>query len=514
MSLEHPQGFSADTQVVCNLLSVDGCHDPDVVALNAVSASLASSDIPWGGPVGAVRVGCVDRRKVVVSPTRKEMAESSLNLLVTGDARGHVVMLEAEADNLDRAVFLDAVEAGLESCSIIAKQIRRLFRDMAKRSSTSSSGTSAEEEKVSELRQEVDLLCRQKVRAIFWDDSHDKISRDHATFEVRNAAAEALASKGATYAQVNECFGQMCRELVAELVLDEGRRVDGRGTEGLRRINCETGLHSPLHGSALFQRGQTQVLCTVSLDSIESSLKSDAVSVLTGALKEKNFFLHYEFPPYATNEIGRAGGGASGRRELGHGALAEKALRAAIPKDYPFAIRLTSEVLESNGSSSMASVCGGTLALLDAGVPLAHNVAGVAVGLVSRRREGEEETMDYQPLLDILGLEDFLGDMDFKMAGTKEGITALQTDVKLPGIPLAVVREATNLGGKGLQVILKIMSGCRSTPRTDNANLPMTEVLDVPRHKRGKFVGPGGINLRRITSETGARATQLEEGKV
>lgn len=244
--------------MVCNLLSVDGSHDPDVVALNAASASLAASDVPWNGPVGAVRVGHVAGRGVVVSPTRRDMAGSALNLLVSGDAEGRVLMLEAEADDLDRALFLEAVEAGLESCSSIARSIRDLFADVRKRE------VLEVQEIPEELRRAVHLLCRQRVKAIYCDYSHDKTSRDVAAFAVRDSAIESLAQEfGGVpnfYALVNDCFGKLCRDLVSELVFDEGKRVDGRGRLELRPISCEADLHPPLHGSALFQRGQTQVI--------------------------------------------------------------------------------------------------------------------------------------------------------------------------------------------------------------------------------------------------------------
>jgi len=252
------------------------------------------------------------------------------------------------------------------------------------------------------------------------------------------------------------------------------------------------------------------VMCTVSLDSVESALKTDAVSAMvghgSGGVREKNFFVHYEFPPYATNEIGRT---TVGRRELGHGALAEKGLRAVIPKDFPFTIRLTSEVLESNGSSSMASVCGGTLALLDAGVPLSAPAAGVAVGLVQTGPDSRRGAV----LLDILGLEDFLGEMDFKMAGTRTGVTALQADIKLAdGLPLEVIREAADVGHKGVAKILDIMAEQGlAAPRTDKTNLPVNETLEVQAHKRARFMGPGGLNLKRLTSETGVQVTSSYE---
>jgi len=500
-----PKAFGLETQIVCNMLCVDGqgCR-PDVAALNAASAALAASDVPWRGPVGAVRVGR-DRqsRELLLNPSRRQRASSDLDVIVAGDRRGRVVMLEAEADNVHRDDFLLAVQHGLDACRVIAATIQDELATEHKRELPPTSTAT------DELRQSIDLMCRQRVMAIYCHDQHDKISRDRAVFAVRD---EVLASLRQSQANVDsghffECFNQMCRSLVASLVLDNGRRVDGRAVDQMRELSCEADLHQPLHGSALFQRGQTQVMCTVALDSKMAALKADPVSELTGAVKEKGFFLHYEFPPYATNDIGRTG---IGRRELGHGALAERALRPLVPADHPFTIRLTSEVLESNGSSSMATVCGGTLALLDAGVPLTAPAAGVAVGLVAETND-EGDIRRHQVLLDILGLEDYLGDMDFKMAGTEDGVTALQADIKLPGIPFEVVRDATFMAGCGIGQLLGVMRRCRPRAREDKTNLPVAVEMELPPHKRAKLVGPGGINLRNITSETGARLSQSEE---
>ncbi len=346
-----PKGFGQDTQLVCNLLSVDAdASAPDIVALNAASAALAVSDIPWNGPVGAVRVGCVDSSHIVINPSRKQMARSDLDLIVTGDVHGQVVMLEAEANNLDWVLFLEAVERGLKGCAEIARAI-------AEAATTVKREMPPPPDIPEGLVRDFELLCLQKVRGIFCDTSHDKVSRDRAIFEVRDDAIAALRIDYPTVVDLSifhEIFNRLCRNQISQLALEERIRVDGRDFRQLRPVTCETDLHRPLHGSALFQRGQTQVFCTVSLDSLESALKSDPVSVLTGAVKEKNFFLHYEFPPYATNDIGRT---VIGRRELGHGALAEKALRSVVPKDYPFTIRLTSEVLESNGTIVLHGIC-------------------------------------------------------------------------------------------------------------------------------------------------------------
>ena len=340
-----PKGFGLETQLVCNLLAVDSEHDPGVVAINAAAASLALSDIPWSGPVGAVRIGCV-QSKMVVSPTREDMAKSDLNLVIAGDRQGNAIMIEAEANNITDSLFLDGISCGLENCALIAQQIHSFSQDVVKRE------LPPVLEIPSELIRDFELMCAQKVRNLFHDTTHDKTSRHIATFKIRDEAVEALK---VTYNNFDnsvfyECFNRLCRNEMSRLILDENRRVDGRDLNSLRAISCESDLHKPLHGSALFQRGQTQVFCTVSLDSVESALKTDPVSVFTGAMKEKNFFLHYEFPPYATNDIGKT---AFGRRELGHGALAEKALKYVVPKDFPFTIRLTSEVLESNGKNLM-----------------------------------------------------------------------------------------------------------------------------------------------------------------
>lgn len=310
---------------------------------------------------------------------------------------------------------------------------------------------------------------------------------------------------------LNEAFTSVVKEAFRQQVLTKEQRFDGRSLTALRDISCQIDLFQPLHGSALFQRGQTQVLCTVAFDSLLSVLRSDPVSVITGGMKEKNFMLHYEFPSYATNEIGRSG--PTGRRELGHGALAENALRPLVPKDFPFTIRLTSEVLESNGSSSMASVCGGSLALMDAGVPISAAAAGVAVGLVTvPDPERSYELADYRLLTDILGIEDYLGDMDFKMAGTKKGITALQADIKIPGLPLKVVMEAIQQATEGKSEVLKIMNEVISKPRTlKKDNWPVSERLEVPVHQRARFVGLGGHNLKKLTAETGVQLSAIDD---
>uniref|UniRef100_A0A7N6BJF0 polyribonucleotide nucleotidyltransferase n=1 Tax=Anabas testudineus TaxID=64144 RepID=A0A7N6BJF0_ANATE len=494
-----PPGYFYDTQILCNLLAVDGVNDPDVLAINAASAALALSDIPWNGPIGAVRVGMVDG-ELLINPTRAEMTSSSLNLIVTGGPSSQVVMLEASAENVLQQDFCHAVKVGVKHTQQIIQAIQQLAREQKVTKRTPVKVFSAPTNMVEHVRQ----LASDRIYAVFTDYTHDKISRDEAINKVRLETEEQLKEKfpQAEPFEVIESFNTVSKEIFCNLVLNEYRRCDGRELTALRNISCNVDLFKPLHGSALFQRGQTQVLC---------SLSSAINCLVFYGVKDKNFMLHYEFPPYATNEIGKMGG--LNRRELGHGALAEKALRPVIPKDFPFTIRVTSEVLESNGSSSMASACGGSLALMDAGVPISSAVAGVAIGLISKvNPDKPSEMTDYRLLTDILGIEDYLGDMDFKLAGTNKGITALQADVKIPGLPLKVVMEAIQQATVAKREILGIMNKCIAKPReARKENGPVVENVRVPVSRRARFVGPGGYNLRRLQAQTGVTISQVDE---
>ncbi|XP_064622830.1 polyribonucleotide nucleotidyltransferase 1, mitochondrial-like isoform X2 [Lineus longissimus] len=393
-----PAGYFYETQLVCNQLAIDGHHDPDVVSINAASAALCLSDIPWNGPVGAVRVGFIDN-EVVINPTRRELAASQLNLVLTGTSKDKVVMLDASADNLLPEDFKKAISIGLHHTQSIVKKLEQLQQEYGrdKRTFEPVVMTVAEE-----VMQATESLASARIKDTFTDFKHDKFSRDNAISKIKTDVMDKLKENFPDVDPnlLSESCNTLTKNIFRNLILNDSVRCDGRKLTDLRNISCEKDLYKPLHGSALFQRGQTQVLCTVTFDSIDSAFKNDPISVLTGGMKEKNFMLHYEFPPYATNETGRPGG--LGRRELGHGALAEKAIRPVVPGDFPFTIRLTSEVLESNGSSSMASVCGGSLALMDAGVLLSEAVAGVAIGLVSRSQENSTELAEYKILTDLL----------------------------------------------------------------------------------------------------------------
>ncbi|XP_026987508.1 polyribonucleotide nucleotidyltransferase 1, mitochondrial isoform X3 [Sagmatias obliquidens] len=464
-----PAGYFYDTQILCNLLAVDGVNEPDVLAINGASVALSLSDIPWNGPI---------------------------------------VMLEASAENILQQDFCHAIKVGVKYTQQIIQGIQQLVKEIGVTKRTPQKLFVP----LPEIVKHAHKLAMEKLYAVFTDHEHDKISRDEAVNKIRLDTEEQLKEKfpEVDSYEIIESFNVAAKDVFRSIILNEYKRCDGRDLTSLRNINCEVDMFKILHGSSLFQRGQTQVLCTVTFDSLESSIKSDRIITAINGIKDKNFMLHYEFPPYATNEIGKVTG--VNRRELGHGALAERALYPVIPKDFPFTIRVTSEVLESNGSSSMASACGGSLALMDAGVPISSAVAGVAIGLVTKNNPDKGEIEDYRLLTDILGIEDYHGDMDFKIAGTTKGITALQADIKLPGIPIKIVMEAIQQASVAKKEILQIMNKTISKPRASRKeNGPVVETVQVPLSKRAKFIGPGGYHLKKLQAETGVTISQVDE---
>ncbi|XP_022818079.1 polyribonucleotide nucleotidyltransferase 1, mitochondrial [Spodoptera litura] len=500
-----PQNYFFDTQIVCNMLAVDSTNPPETVAINAASAALALSDVPWNGPVGAVRIGQIDN-EVIINPTRKDLQKSILNLVVAATNRNLVVMMEGSAQDILQQDLLKAIKLGTKEAQLIVRGIEKLQKTHGKMKRAY--------ETPAPLRQEivdaVSTLSSMKIREILSDYSHDKISRDNAISELRQTVLNQLRETEADVTQLQDCFNNNLKKIFRDMIFETDVRCDGRHLDELRKISCQVSLYEPLHGSAVFQRGQTQVLCTVAFDSPESALKMDTLTMLTSGIKEKSFFLHYEFPSYATGEVGRTG--APGRREAGHGALAERGLLPVVPHQ-PYTVRLTAEVLESNGSSSMASVCGGSLALMDAGVALAAPAAGVAIGLVSRPdQQGQIE--DYRILTDLLGIEDYMGDMDFKVAGTKKGMTALQADVKVPGLPLKIVMESIQKACDAKSKIIDIMNQCIDKPRQGHKdNMPVIEEMEVEVHKRPKLLGMGGANLKKLYLETGVQVTPIDDIK-
>nr|CAI5850270.1 unnamed protein product [Callosobruchus analis] len=492
-----PDGYNYETQIVCNMLAVDGVHNPDVISINAASAALSLSDIPWNGPIGAVRVGFIDN-EVIINPTRKELQLSLLNLVIAATRRNLIVMLEGNANDILLPDLQKSIKTGTKEAQHIVNGIEKLQKTCGKPKRSSEKPPEPSEEVMEAMRS----LTEMRAKEIFKNYTYDKIGRDQALNEVRTDATEAIKPSFPDIDSnlINEAYNRIVKKIFRDVIFEEERRCDGREFDQLRDISCKVNLYKPLHGSSIFQRGQTQVFCTVTLDSHESAMKLDPLSI---GIKEKNFFVHYEFPPFATNEIGRMG--PIGRREMGHGALAEKGLMSVLPHDFPFTIRLTSEVLESNGSSSMATVCGGSLALMDAGVPLTSPAAGVAIGL-------KKEIEEYQILTDILGIEDYMGDMDFKIAGTRKGITALQADIKIPGLPLKIVMESLQKAVDAKSSILSIMHDCIDKPRLEKKdNWPVCEKLEVEAHKRSRLLGVGGYNVKKLYAETGVQVSQVDD---
>jgi polyribonucleotide nucleotidyltransferase len=391
-----------------------------------------------------MRVGLIDG-KFRLNPTARELSGSSLDLIVTSTER-NIVMVEGVGREVAEDTFCEAVLFAHEEVQPLLATLKQLKEERGKAPRTVNLQTPSPE-----LEEFISSECREGIQSILSDSSHKKLPRDSALRALLSTASEKLSLRRDSDSSlppsppnsslVTSTFWSLCGQQLQSLALNSGIRCDGRGLDGLRPISCEVDLLPTLHGSALFKRGETQVFCTVTFDSPESASQADLISMILGAQKYKRFMIHYEFPPFSTNEVGRFL--QTGRREIGHGTLAEKAFLPVLPPQFPFTIRVTSQVLDSNGSSSMATVCGASLALYDAGVPLSRPVAGVACGLVTRQDPTSGELQDYRILTDISGIEDAQGNMDFKVAGTSEGITSLQLDTKnIPGIPFHVFRDA------------------------------------------------------------------------
>lgn len=489
-------------------------YKPDVDAINAASAALHLSDIPWNGPIGAVRVAMEGKEgAVITNPTRKELQQSPMDLIVTASKQNLVVMLEGRGDVILLQDLQKAIKHGTREAQLIIAQIEKMRKDMSHLKPKRLPQAESKKQLPEEVVEAIKTMSSLQIREIFRDSNHDKISRDIALNLLRQEVVNNTWSSFPDHDvnQISEAVNNYVIEVFRLFILEENRRCDGRSFDDLRKISCEVDLFNPLHGSSLFTRGQTQVLCSVTLDSKQSAIKLDSLAALDAGVKEKNFFLHYEFPPYATGEIGRVG--LVNRREIGHGALAEKGLVPVVPQNYPFTIRLNSEVLESNGSSSMATVCAGSMALMDAGVPISSPAAGVAMGLITKYENNDTKHIeDYRILTDQLGIEDYMGDMDMKVAGTKKGVTSIQTDVKIPGIPLKIVNESLLKATEAKNKIIDLMNECISAPRMDKKqSWPVSENMTIEPHQRSKIIGPGGIHMKQMLLQTGVQMNQIDE---
>ncbi|BAR99181.1 polyribonucleotide nucleotidyltransferase [Blastochloris viridis] len=493
-----PDGYRHDTQVVVTTLSHDLESDPDIPALLAASAALTISGIPFMGPVGAARVGYING-EFVLNPQLDEMSESKLDLVVAGTADA-VLMVESEAKELPEDVMLGAVMFGHKHFQPVIDAIIRLAEKAAKEPRELKVADSSELENAVLGLIEGDL--REAYRIAAKQERHDKV--DAARAKVIAALLPEGGEARWTALQVKEAFKTIEAKIVRWNILDTGIRIDGRDVKTVRPIVAEAGVLPRAHGSALFTRGETQALVIATLGTGEDEQFVDA---LEGTYKEP-FMLHYNFPPFSVGETGRMGG--PGRREIGHGKLAWRAIHPMLPPhhEFPYTLRVVSEILESNGSSSMATVCGTSLALMDAGVPLRRPTAGIAMGLIL---EGER----FAVLTDILGDEDHLGDMDFKVAGTSEGVTSLQMDIKIAGITEEIMRVALGQAKDGRLHILGEMSKALTSARAElGEHAPRIEVMHIPVDKIREVIGSGGKVIREIVEKTGAKIDIQDDGTV
>ncbi len=491
-----PKGFRCETQVIATVLSHDRENDPDMISILGASAALTLSDIPWNGPIAAVRVGRVGGQ-LVVNPTTTQLEDSDLNLIVAA-SRDAIVMVEGGARMLPEAELLEALfaaHAAAQPLIDMQEELRRAAgkpkREVAQAAHDAALEAAVQEAALPKLRAALAKSGKAERYAAL-DDVHDELA-------AALGGDDPLRQKA-----VGDLVDKAKKQVVREAIVREGRRVDGRGPADVRPITCEVEVLPRTHGSALFTRGETQALVVTTLGTSSDEQKIDA---LIGE-HYKKFMLHYNFPPFSTGETKFLRG--PGRREIGHGVLAERALRPVLPDegDFPYTIRIVSEVLESNGSSSMATVCGGSLSLMQAGVPTRGAVAGVAMGLI---KEGD----DVAVLSDILGDEDHLGDMDFKVAGTRDGVTAVQMDIKIGGVTRAIMEKALGQAREARLHILDRMDEALAAPRPElSTHAPRIVTLRIKTDRIRDLIGPGGKTIRGIVEETGCKIDVEDDGTV
>ena len=493
-----PKGMRNDVQVVATCLSVDKDIPPEVPAMIGSSAALCVSDIPWNGPTGTVVVGCVDD-ELIINPNEEQRQKSTLHLTVSG-TKDAVLMVEAGAKEMPEEKMLQAILYAHEEIKKIVAFIESIVAEIGKEKAAVDLVTTGEDVKAAVREFAYDKCC--------WvfetPDRHERKEReDQVQAECNEHFAEQFEGR---MNEVADAIYYLKKEIMRKKILEQGIRPDGRGLTDVRPIWCEVGILPRTHGSAIFTRGETQALTVSTLGSMSD------VQILDGLGTEdsKRYMHHYNMPPYATGEAGRMK--SPGRREIGHGALAERALEPVIPgeDEFPYALRLVSEILSSNGSSSMASVCGSTLSLMDAGVPIKRPVAGVAMGLIK-----DAESDNVAVLTDIQGLEDFLGDMDFKVAGTVKGITAIQMDIKIAGIDRPILERALNQALAGRLHILKIMLDTLGQPREHMSKwAPKIIRFTINPEKIREVIGPGGKMINKIIAETGVKIDIEDDGRV
>ena len=494
-----PDNFRFETQIVATVISADPDNDPDVIAIRGASGALFLSDVPFVNPIAGVRIGLVDG-KYIINPTYDQRRESALNLIVAGTEEA-IVMVEAEANEVAENIMVEALMLAHKEINRLCRWQKELGRalEIPKREFVA---PALDEE----LSREIEEKYTEALRVALDTQNQDKQASYAAVDQLKKEVAENYPEEEAEKRkQAKQIFSQLKERVFRDDILNKRRRPDGRRFSEIRPISCEVGWLPRTHGSSLFTRGETQAIVVATLGTKDNEQFIDDLE--KGEVKRR-FMLHYNFPPYSVGETGRFGG--SSRREVGHGNLARRALEAMLPDeaDFPYTIRIVSDITESNGSSSMASVCGGTLSLMDAGVPIKRPVAGVAMGLVM---EGNK----YAILSDIAGAEDHYGDMDFKVTGTAEGITALQMDIKIAGINAQIMAEALEQARKGRLHILSIMQSTIAEPRGDiSPNAPRIITLKINPDKIRDVIGPGGKIIRAIVEETGAKIDIEDDGTV
>jgi polyribonucleotide nucleotidyltransferase len=500
-----PKGWYNEVQVQCMVLSADGENDPDMIALMGASAALMVSDIPWAGPLGAVRVGRV-KGQFIANPTHVEMIDSDLDLVYVGNDQD-IVMYEGAAKEITEADFNNALRFAHDSIQpMIAAQ-----KDLAARVGKPKRKITLNVVPEEILKEAKSLAGDRMIAALL---TVKKLEREQAvatlTDEVGKKLVEKFGEEKVTDFVLKDAFYYIQKEAVRGLVMNHGKRLDGRDFDTVRPICGEVGLLPRAHGSAMFQRGETQALTLCTLGTGEDAQEFDSY---TGGASEKKFILHYSFPNFSVGETGRISG--PGRREIGHGALAERSLEPMVPLDtYPYAIRVTSEIMESNGSSSMASVCGGCLAMMDAGVPMPRPVGGISIGLCTEHDDNDKIT-NYKLLTDIIGWEDAFCDMDCKLAGTEKGITGFQLDLKLKGIPHSMMAETVEKARVARLHVLAEMAKILPAPRKELSKYaPRIETLKINPEKIGLLIGPGGKNIKKLVEESGCEINIEDDGTV
>ena len=498
-----PKGYLYETQIVALMLSADGINDADILSMNGASAALVVSDIPFARPIGAVRIGRVDG-EFVVNPTFDQREESDLDLVYVGD-KENVIMIEGGADQIPEEEFVKALYFAQEQVTklvVVQEELKAV------------AGKETRPYEVSVAKQDLlDIayeVAGDRIESAIYADS--KVERAQKVGALRSEVEEVIMERfpETTDFEVEQAFEFLQKKAFRISIMEKGTRADGRTPGDLRPLFAEEGLLPKVHGSALFARGETQALAVSTLAPADERQYFDNYA---GGEDSKRFILHYSFPPFSVGEAGRFGG--LNRREIGHGNLAERSIAPVIPDEdvFPYAVRTVSEVLESNGSSSMATVCAGTMSLMGAGVPLKNPVSGISVGLVTEFDDAGN-MVKYERLLDIIGSEDFYGDMDFKLCGTPEGVTSYQLDLKLDGIPLKILEEAVYQAKDGRGLVLDKMLSVINETAPINENAPRIESVKIDPDKIGMLIGPGGKNIKAIQAESGADLNIEDDGTV